>query len=108
MSETSGEYGSRALAVTGQGRASADPDLTVLRFWVSAREKSYAAVNDRLNERVETLRSDLERAEIDRKQLKTMLFDIRKNTTTKKANVFFEGTSPPTACGWSFLWTENF
>lgn len=81
----------RALVVTGRGKASADPDVTVLRFDVSAREESYSASVASLDERVESLRSDLEAAGVERKLLKTTGFHVREDSRydrKKEKNIF--------------------
>ncbi len=55
---------------------SADPDLVVLSFGVVGRDPSYSAAVEELNERVKTLRSDLEAAGVERSRLKTTRFDV--------------------------------
>lgn len=67
----------RTLTVTGQGTASADPDLTVLSFGVVGRDPSYAASVEKLNGRVEALRENLEAAGVERARLKTTGFYVR-------------------------------
>ncbi len=67
----------RTLTVRGRGKASAEPDLVVLAFGISGRDPSYSAAVEKLNERVEALRGDLEGEGVDRTELKTTSFDVR-------------------------------
>lgn len=81
----------RSLVVTGRGEASAEPDIIVLRFGINAREDSYSGSIERLDERVESLRRDLETVGIDRKLLKTTNFHVREDSRydrKKNKNVF--------------------
>ncbi len=67
----------RTLTVRGRGTALAEPDLVVLAFGVAGRDPSYSAAVEKLNERVEALRGDLEGEGVDRTELKTTSFDVR-------------------------------
>jgi uncharacterized protein YggE len=69
----------RRLKVTGRGVASVDADLVVLAFGITGRDPSYSASVEKLNERVDTLRSDLEAAGVDRTKLKTTGFSVRSD-----------------------------
>ncbi len=70
--------GSRqTVTVRGRGTASAEPDLVVLAFGIIGRDFTYSAAVEKLNERVEDLRSDLEAVDVERTRLKTTKFDIR-------------------------------
>lgn len=66
----------RTLTVRGRGTASAEPDLVVLAFGIAGRDLSYATAVEKLNERVEALRSELESVGVERTDLKTTRFDV--------------------------------
>lgn len=82
----------RRLTVRGRGVASAEPDLVVLSFGVLGRDPSYSAAVEKLNERVEALRSDLEAVGVDRASLKTTGFDVHDDRRyDKEDNYVFVG-----------------
>src|SRR5215211_2693009 len=74
---TESAHTQRTLKIRGRGVSSADPDLTILSFGAVGRTPSYSASVEELNERVESLRVDLEAAGVERTQLKTTSFDVR-------------------------------
>lgn len=92
MDASHDDVSERALVVVnGRGKASAEPDVTVLRFEVSVREKAYSASAKNLNERVEALRRDLESAGVERRLLKTTSFNVRRDSRydeKKKKHIF--------------------
>ena len=66
----------KTLTVRGRGVASAEPDLVVLDFGITGRDQSYPVAVERLNERVEVLRGNLEGVGVVRTDLKTTHFDV--------------------------------
>ncbi len=71
----------RVLKVQGSGRASAPPDMVILKFDVEAEAYEYGRSIGRLNGMVEELRQNIVAAGLERSDLKTTSFDVR---STKK------------------------
>ncbi|SFG15685.1 SIMPL domain-containing protein [Pontibacter chinhatensis] len=74
----------RKLQITGRGKLSVSPDIVILSFDASAHEWEYEKTVDALNNKVESLRAILESVHVERKNLKTKDFSIRKETTWNK------------------------
>lgn len=81
----------RTLTVKGRGLVSADPDLVVLVFDVGGSDRSYAASIEKLNERVEALRRDLETVNVERTRLKTTDFRVRTDYDYTNGRRVFKG-----------------
>ena len=58
------------LSVQGRGQASTEPDLAVISFDVKGRAWEYGEAIDDLNEKVDALRRDLERAGVARAEVR--------------------------------------
>lgn len=74
----------RKLQITGKGKLSVAPDIIILSFSASAQEWAYEETVNTLNRKVENLRTIVEGVGVERKQLKTKDFGIRKDTTWNK------------------------
>ncbi|MFD2514218.1 SIMPL domain-containing protein [Pontibacter locisalis] len=74
----------RKLQITGKGKLSVSPDIAILSFDAEAHEWEYEKAVNALNNKVEELRSIIEKEGIERKSLKTKDFRVRKETTWSK------------------------
>lgn len=74
----------RKLQITGRGKLSVSPDMIILSFDASAHEWEYEKTVTALNKKVEDLRIIIETVGVERKNLKTKDFGIRKETTWNK------------------------
>ncbi|WP_299754271.1 SIMPL domain-containing protein [uncultured Pontibacter sp.] len=74
----------RNLQITGRGKLAVTPDLVIISFDASAHEWEYEKTVIALNKKVEDLRTIIETAGIDRKNLKTLNFGIRRETMWNK------------------------
>ena len=74
----------RKLQITGKGNLSIAPDLLIIGFEVKAHEWEYENSISRLNDKVEQLRQIIEKENVDRKQLKTKGFDVRRDSSWNK------------------------
>ncbi|GAA4429218.1 hypothetical protein GCM10023188_14310 [Pontibacter saemangeumensis] len=70
----------RKLQITGRGKLSVAPDIILLSFNASAQAWEYEKTISALNRKVEELRTIIEAVGVERKNLKTKDFDIRKET----------------------------
>lgn len=86
-----GELRIRTLTVKGRGLVSSDPDLVVLSFKVSGRDRSYSASIEKLNEHVEALRCDLGTVGIERKKSKTTNFGVHADYDYVDGERIFQG-----------------
>ena len=66
----------RILRVQGVGRVETKPDLVVISFEIDSLDFDYGNAINKLNEKVNTLRSDLKEVGIDRKRIKTTDFGV--------------------------------
>jgi uncharacterized protein YggE len=80
----------RKLQITGRGKLSVAPDIIILSFNASAHEWEYEKTISALNKKVEELRQIIEQEGVERKNLKTKDFDIRKETTRNKKTEQYE------------------
>jgi uncharacterized protein len=80
----------RKLQITGRGKLSVAPDIILIAFEAEAHEWEYEKTIGALNQKVDQLRTIIERQGIDRKQLKTKDFNIRKETTRNKQTEQYE------------------
>jgi uncharacterized protein len=74
----------RKLQITGKGKLSISPDIIILSFNAEARAWEYEKTILALNSKVESLRNILEEESIERKNLKTKDFGVRKDTIWNK------------------------
>ncbi|MBC5774331.1 SIMPL domain-containing protein [Pontibacter sp. KCTC 32443] len=74
----------RKLQITGKGMLAVAPDIIILSFIASSQEWEYEKTVSALNEKVEELRVILEQEGIERANLKTKDFSIRKETVWDK------------------------
>ncbi|WP_439882192.1 SIMPL domain-containing protein [Pontibacter sp. MBLB2868] len=80
----------RKLQITGKGKLAITPDIILLSFNASAHEWEYEKTVTALNEKVEELRTIIEKEGIERKNLKTKDFSIRKDTSRNKKTEEYE------------------
>lgn len=83
----------RKLQITGRGKLSVAPDIIILSFDASAHEWEYEKTVNALNKKVEELRAIIEAVGVERKNLKTKDFSIKKETSWNKKteNYDFKG-----------------
>ena len=81
----------QVLRVQGKGTVSAEPDEVVLSFYIGRQSPDYTATINSLNEHVEILRSDLEKVNIPRRNLKTTNFAVGTTTRRDKGRDVFDG-----------------
>jgi uncharacterized protein len=74
----------RKLMITGKGKLSVSPDIAVLSFDAEALEWEYEKAVNTLNNKIDELRSIIEKEGIERKSLKTKDFRVNKSTTWNK------------------------
>jgi uncharacterized protein len=74
----------RKLQITGKGKLSISPDIAILSFDAEAQEWEYEKTVNALNKKVEELRIIVEKAGIERQNLKTKDFRVSKSTTWNK------------------------
>ena len=74
----------RKLQITGKGKLAISPDIVILSFNASAHEWEYEKTVNALNKKVDELRMLIEKEGIERKNLKTKDFGIRKDTAWSK------------------------
>jgi uncharacterized protein len=74
----------RKLQITGRGKLSIAPDIIILSFNASAHDWEYEKTVTALNKKVDDLRSIIVKLGIERKNLKTKDFSIRKVTSWDK------------------------
>ncbi|MCX2739838.1 SIMPL domain-containing protein [Pontibacter anaerobius] len=80
----------RKLQITGKGKLAVSPDIIILSFEASAHEWEYEKTVDALNRKVEELRRIAAEVGVERKNLKTKDFSIRKETTRNKKTDKYE------------------
>jgi uncharacterized protein len=80
----------RKLQITGKGKLSVAPDMVILSFDASAHEWEYEKTVNALNRKVEELRTIIEAVGVERKNLKTKDFGIRKETVRNKQTDTYE------------------
>jgi uncharacterized protein len=77
------------ITVKGKGLVTTPPDKVVINLAVTGFDWEYSKSVERLNEKVESIRKSLEAVGLDRKQLKTIDFDVDPvHEYEKKKNVF--------------------
>jgi hypothetical protein len=81
----------RTLRVQGRGFVTAEPDQATLSFDVEATRKEYKASINRLNQRVEHLRSDLESVAVELSKLKTRSFSVSPKYERINGRNIFKG-----------------
>ncbi|WP_266202450.1 SIMPL domain-containing protein [Pontibacter kalidii] len=80
----------RKLQITGRGKLAVAPDMVILSFDASAHEWEYEKTVNALNRKVEELRTIVEAVGVERKNLKTKDFSIRKETARNKQTDTYE------------------
>lgn len=80
----------RTLVITGKGKLSVYPDLTIIKFPVSNLNMNYGKAIDDLNEKVALLRDIIYSLGIGRKELKTSDFRITRETERNKKTEKYE------------------
>ena len=80
----------RKLQITGRGKLSVAPDMMILSFSAEAQEWEYEQTVNTLNKQVEDLRTLIEREGIQRQNLKTKDFSVRKETSWSKKTEKYE------------------
>lgn len=81
----------RTVTVKGSATVSVDPDMVVLSFEISAKERDYAECVDEANRRLNALRDDVQSVGIAREHLKTRFFDIAADYEKIKEHEVFKG-----------------
>ena len=66
----------KIIRVQGHATVLKNPDTVILSFSISGRDKKYDESIKSVNNRVEILRNELEKSQVDRTALKTTNFSI--------------------------------
>ena len=81
----------KIIRVQGHATVSKNPDTVILSFSISGRDKKYDESIKSVNNRVEILRNELEKSQVDRTALKTTNFSINSDfryDDKNKENIF--------------------